>query len=679
MTTPTQLPIPSNNLLDSRFNFEKLDQIVNSDANFYVDRFGKQRLTAKGLEDLINRIEGEFENNVSSPDGYRLIGKATSFEQLRTIRPLVDGQRILLTGYRDGWGFGGGEFEGFFGTVTDDGGITAAGDGFYWRRIDRNSLNLYQFGAYGDNVNDDTPAYKRMVAHIRSLPSSRAAIIDGEGRTFLFTEGIEIDVGYFILTNMTLNFTTITADKVPTGGNFYAVTITTTRRGYVDTDYRTLRLRDLQIVGPAFNGAINGALTKIHALYFKTDTTLNGFIAENILVRYFHTAIVWSSHSYLQTFSKCRLLHCYAAVSDTKVLEGVDCVDCGENLVFNGCVFDMNVYNLYFVGTNAQWEVRFNYCSFDYFGGYGDLGTIYPFDMSTTQLLWFNDCHFEWGNASSKVSNMFRCGGMTVVEINGGVIRPMSGGNYGTVDLFFYNTGTASFSINETIFNRAGVTSWANFGLYKFRPRLKDANYIVSGVVNTLVPNSIYNIQDANLVHPYSQLEFEVRGLDNEPNTDPHTHPRVTATLSTVTVGGKTYPSILLSKQAGYGVGSYCDFKLYVDRTAQGTVLNGCRCSIIAATVGNPRTLSGSTGAALLNVKGADGMYPTYPKTTPAFGSSIALTTSTTTEFKFNPTPVLVFNANGHQMNKIQLRFDLTGLGASESIHIFNIADYGPL
>lgn len=181
MTTPTKLPIPSNNLLDSRFNFEKLDQIVNSDANFYVDRFGKQRLTAKGLEDLINRIEGEFENSVSSPDGYRLIGKATSFEQLRTIRPLVDGQRIFLNGWRVGSSAGGGEFVAKFGVKEDDGGCVAAGDGFYWERIIHYGFySPEMFGAVGDGLTDDfTP-----IANMLKAGPANCTFLFSSGKTY---------------------------------------------------------------------------------------------------------------------------------------------------------------------------------------------------------------------------------------------------------------------------------------------------------------------------------------------------------------------------------------------------------------------------------------------------------------------------------------------------------------
>ena len=136
MTTPTKNDIPSNNLLDARFNFEKLDQIVNSDANYYLDRFGKQRLTAVGLQSLINQIGSDFENNIGLPDGFRYIGKVSSFNALRTLSPVVDGQKIILNGWTEGSSLGGGEFVGRFGVGIDDGKSTAAGDGFYWERVD---------------------------------------------------------------------------------------------------------------------------------------------------------------------------------------------------------------------------------------------------------------------------------------------------------------------------------------------------------------------------------------------------------------------------------------------------------------------------------------------------------------------------------------------------------------
>lgn len=48
-TTPTNKPIPSNDLNDFRFNCEKVDDIVNSDSEKYTDRFGVERYTIDGV------------------------------------------------------------------------------------------------------------------------------------------------------------------------------------------------------------------------------------------------------------------------------------------------------------------------------------------------------------------------------------------------------------------------------------------------------------------------------------------------------------------------------------------------------------------------------------------------------------------------------------------------------
>lgn len=49
-TTPTNNPIPSEDPRDLKFNAGKIDEVVNSDAHHYVDRFGKQRWTIAGFQ-----------------------------------------------------------------------------------------------------------------------------------------------------------------------------------------------------------------------------------------------------------------------------------------------------------------------------------------------------------------------------------------------------------------------------------------------------------------------------------------------------------------------------------------------------------------------------------------------------------------------------------------------------
>lgn len=56
MTTPTSKPIPSNDVIDLKFNAEKIDQIVNTDDEFYTDRKGVKRYTIAGVVKNISLI-----------------------------------------------------------------------------------------------------------------------------------------------------------------------------------------------------------------------------------------------------------------------------------------------------------------------------------------------------------------------------------------------------------------------------------------------------------------------------------------------------------------------------------------------------------------------------------------------------------------------------------------------
>lgn len=48
-TTPTNKPVPSNDLNDFRYNCKKVDEIVNSGSETYTDRFGVERYTIDGV------------------------------------------------------------------------------------------------------------------------------------------------------------------------------------------------------------------------------------------------------------------------------------------------------------------------------------------------------------------------------------------------------------------------------------------------------------------------------------------------------------------------------------------------------------------------------------------------------------------------------------------------------
>ncbi|QQV92005.1 hypothetical protein MOC16_gp104 [Klebsiella phage vB_KpM_FBKp24] len=77
---------------------------------------------------------------------------AESFEELRTIKPWYEGQRIKLKSYYVNGLTGGGEFVARLTGGVDDGGFIAAGEGYYWERAgDEISLNNY--GVYYQDIN----------------------------------------------------------------------------------------------------------------------------------------------------------------------------------------------------------------------------------------------------------------------------------------------------------------------------------------------------------------------------------------------------------------------------------------------------------------------------------------------------------------------------------------------
>lgn len=99
-------------------------------------------------------------DRLSDPDGFKYIGQCESIEELRTIEPTENNQRILVKGYYAGTAVGGGQF--YFDeadtTSADNGGtvITTAG-GKRWKRI-YTEITPFDFGAKGNiYINDDVP------------------------------------------------------------------------------------------------------------------------------------------------------------------------------------------------------------------------------------------------------------------------------------------------------------------------------------------------------------------------------------------------------------------------------------------------------------------------------------------------------------------------------------------
>lgn len=71
---------------------------------------------------------------LAKPDGLKLIGQCDSFDELRSIVPGIEGQRILLKGWHSGSLLGGGEFIAKATTAPDDGGVVAGSGVLKWVR-----------------------------------------------------------------------------------------------------------------------------------------------------------------------------------------------------------------------------------------------------------------------------------------------------------------------------------------------------------------------------------------------------------------------------------------------------------------------------------------------------------------------------------------------------------------
>lgn len=97
--------------------------------------------TYTGPDWLVSTAGGSKTVRYSQPR----VNDVYSFSDLRTVKPLFEGERVTLKGYNSDSSLGGGEFVGHLGTKADDGGHIAAGSGFYWERV-ASTVNLYDYG-----------------------------------------------------------------------------------------------------------------------------------------------------------------------------------------------------------------------------------------------------------------------------------------------------------------------------------------------------------------------------------------------------------------------------------------------------------------------------------------------------------------------------------------------------
>lgn len=95
------------------------------------DPYGSQQFY---FPNILKYDPDQLQLRLSSPDGFKLIGQCDSFDELRSIVPEFEGQRILLKGWHSGSLLGGGEFIAKATSDLDDGGVVAGSGALKWVR-----------------------------------------------------------------------------------------------------------------------------------------------------------------------------------------------------------------------------------------------------------------------------------------------------------------------------------------------------------------------------------------------------------------------------------------------------------------------------------------------------------------------------------------------------------------
>lgn len=115
---------------------------------------------------------GKLSQSVST----QLVLEVDGFSTLRNLPVIYEGQRIKLLGWDKGSNIGGGVFVGHKGTSFDDGGVIAAGVGYYWERIVEDGVVLSDYyGVTGGNTID--------------IDNRIRSIFNGVAKKVIFTTG----------------------------------------------------------------------------------------------------------------------------------------------------------------------------------------------------------------------------------------------------------------------------------------------------------------------------------------------------------------------------------------------------------------------------------------------------------------------------------------------------------
>ncbi|AUG86827.1 putative EPS-depolymerase [Erwinia phage vB_EamM_Mortimer] len=190
-----------------------LDQVIASGGQIvFLDNGQLKSFPVSQITDLLK--SGMSTDVLGQADSLSMFGQVESFEALRKLKPQKEGARISLRGWNKGSCLGGGEFIGHLVTKDlkarpDDGGMIAAGSGFFWERVcsDCGQMNVTHFGALpgATAATDCVPAMTAML-NWSNANAVGLGIQFPAGTFFASSLKFTKEIGYFRIAGNHINF-----------------------------------------------------------------------------------------------------------------------------------------------------------------------------------------------------------------------------------------------------------------------------------------------------------------------------------------------------------------------------------------------------------------------------------------------------------------------------------------
>lgn len=361
----------------------------------YFDNLDVQEEINNKLDDM---VESEvFENILMN---YANVTKVynTTVEMLQDIH-LKNNQKVKTLGYHQINDGGGAEFL-IKNTNTD----FPTNNGLFAELIISENINVKQFGAYGDGINDDSLVIQNAINFIKNKVNS-SNLFSKNINTLNFNAGKYKISNTLILSPLVhLNFNSTTTFLN------YADCCLKIKPSVTDFSYSSdypARERNKGKIITGNGGLIiinkNNDITIGIEMSMTIDeynelssdgkilNTLADSFFENLTINFFNVAIkINSINFYINTFNNLKLYN-----NDIAILITNNSVNAGEKIVFNDCEFGSNKIVLQNNANN--FNTYWNKCSFDY-------GKKYVMEFTKASQTYINNCHIEHNTNEELIS-----------------------------------------------------------------------------------------------------------------------------------------------------------------------------------------------------------------------------------------------------------------------------------